>query len=231
MVYTKSLLSPGYYRTGKKTNKFVITSSPGPHKKSKSIPLAIALRNILNLAENRRESREILGKRFVKVDNKVRTDHRFPIGFMDVLSINNSVYRVLIGNKGLCIKPVKKDQSSVKLLKVIGKKYNKNKKLQISLHDGKTMIVDKDIYKTGDVILFDIDNKKIKDVIQFKRGSTVLIIDGKNKGKLGKIEDIVVVKGSQPNKVVIKLGNDILETYKDYVFIVGQDSPVINVEV
>ncbi|MBI4895762.1 MAG: 30S ribosomal protein S4e [Candidatus Aenigmarchaeota archaeon] len=230
MVYTKRLLIPDYYKSEKKIHKFIVTGSCGPHKKSKAIPLAVAMRDFLNIAENISEVKTILSKKNVKIDNIVRTDHRFPLGFMDVISINDSLYRVLVDKKGLCIKPIEKSQSNLKLLKIVKKSYNRNKKLQLGFHDGRTLIVDKDVYKTGDVVVFDLTSKKIKDVIQFKRESIVLITDGKNKGKIGKLQDYTIVRGSQPNKVVIRLENDTIETLKDYVFIVGQENPVIKLE-
>ena len=231
MVYTKRLLSPAYYKSGRKTNKFIVTVRPGPHKKDRSIPLVIALRDILKFADNTAEAKNILNMRTVKIDNKTRIDHRFPVGFMDVLSIHNSNYRVLVDKKGLCLKPIEGVQSKIKLLKIVNKTYDKKGKLQLGFHDGKTLIMDKDIYKTGDVVVFDIGSNKIKDLIQFKRESLVLITEGKNKGKIGKVEDFTIVRGSQPNKVIVRLGNETIETLKDYVFIVGQDSPVIDLQV
>ncbi len=230
MAYTKRLLIPEYYKTGRKTHKFIVTGSCGPHNKGRSIPLAVALRDFLNIAEDISEVKQILSKKSVKIDNIIRTDHKFPLGFMDVIAINDSLYRVLVDKKGLCIKPIEKSQSNVKLLKIVKKLYNKKKQLQLGFHDGRTLIVDKDVYKTGDVVLFDLTSRKIKDVIQFKRESMVLITDGKNKGKIGKLQDYIIVRGSQPNKVIVRLENDTIETLKDYVFIVGQENPIIKLE-
>jgi len=227
MVYTKRLLSPEYYRTSKKGNKFIVTAIPGPHKKNRSIPLSVVLRDIMKLVEDVSEVKSILNKRMVKIDNKTQINHRFPIGFMDVISIDNSNYRVLVNEKGLYLKNIENNKN-IKLLKITKKTYNKKNILQLGFHDGRTLIVDKDIYKTGDVAVFDIEAGKIKELLQFKRGSLVLITDGKNKGKVGKIEDIIIVRGSQSNRVVVKIGEEKIETLKDYVFVVGQDSSVID---
>ena len=231
MVYTKRLLSPKFYNVSRKQNTFVVTGACGPHNKASSFPLAIALRDVLKVAENISEAREILNKRTVKVDNNIRTDYKFPLGFMDVLSINDINYRILLNKKGLCIKQVDKAQSNVKLLKIVSKTFTKKNKLQLGFHDGRIILVDKDIYKVGDVVLFELESKKIKDLIQLKRGSTVLITEGKNRGKLGKVEDFVNVRSSQPNRIVVRFGDDRIETYKDYVFIVGHDSPVIDLQI
>ena len=229
MVYTKRLLSPEYYNVGRKLRKLIVTAMPGPYGKDRSIPIAVVLRDILKVADNIHEVRHILNSEAVKIDNKTQKNHRFPVGFMDVLTINNENYRALVDKKGLCIKPTDSAQAKLKLLKVSKKSYNKNNRLQLGFHDGRTLYVDKDMYKTGDVVLFDLESNKIKHHVQFKIGAMILVTQGKNKGKTGIIEDIMTIRGPQPNKVIVKAGSEKIETLKDYIFVVGQDSPLINI--
>ncbi|MBI5332487.1 MAG: 30S ribosomal protein S4e [Candidatus Aenigmarchaeota archaeon] len=228
MGYTRRLLSPKYYKVSRKSHKFIVTTIPGPYGKDKSIPIAVALRDILKIADNIHEVRHILSKKAVKIDNKIQTNFKFPIGFMDVLTINNENYRVLVNEKGLYIKPIDSNQAKLKLLKIVRKCYVKNNKLQLSFHDGRTLLVEKDMYKTGDVVLFDLETKQIKQQTQFKRGAMILITEGRNKGKLGVIEDMVIIRGSQPNKIIVKTGTEKIETLKDYTFVLGQDTSLIN---
>jgi ribosomal protein S4E len=47
-----------------------------------SLPLIIILRNRLKYALNKREVTMICMQKLVKVDGKIRTDQRFPAGFM-----------------------------------------------------------------------------------------------------------------------------------------------------
>ena len=68
MVYTNRLSMPEYYKTGRKNHKLIVTGSCGPHGKRKSIPLAVAMRDFLNIAENISEVKQILNTKNVKVE-------------------------------------------------------------------------------------------------------------------------------------------------------------------
>jgi len=64
--------------------------------------MMILLRNRLKYALTGREVTMIVKQRLIKIDGKVRTDARFPAGFMDVVSIeaSNENYRLLYDTKG-----------------------------------------------------------------------------------------------------------------------------------
>merc|ERR1712139_64291 len=81
---------------------FAPKPSSGPHKFRESLPLILFLRNKLKYALNGSETVKILNQRLVKVDGKVRTDHNFPAGFMDVITIQKTgeFFRLLYDVKG-----------------------------------------------------------------------------------------------------------------------------------
>ena len=64
--------------------------------------MVIFLRNRLKYALNNRETKAILMQRLVKVDGKVRTDHTFPAGLMDVISLEKTGenFRLVFDTKG-----------------------------------------------------------------------------------------------------------------------------------
>tara|TARA_B100000513_G_scaffold176918_1_gene94023 strand:- start:188 stop:427 length:240 start_codon:yes stop_codon:yes gene_type:complete len=64
--------------------------STGPHKLRECLPLLILLRNRLKYALTYKEVKYILMQRAIKVDNKARTDSKYPAGFMDVVSIEKT---------------------------------------------------------------------------------------------------------------------------------------------
>lgn len=66
----------------KMSGTFAPRPSPGPHKLRECLPLIILLRNRLKYALTKREVTSILMQRFIKVDNKVRTDTNYPTGVM-----------------------------------------------------------------------------------------------------------------------------------------------------
>merc|ERR1712032_867659 len=102
--------------------------SPGPHKTRECIPMIILLRNRLKYALTRREVFLIAAQRLITVDNKVRTDTRFPIGFMDVVSIpkTGENFRFLYDAK-------------FKLCKVKDVAMGKNAIPYLVTHDGRTI--------------------------------------------------------------------------------------------
>ena len=106
----------------------------------------------------------------------------------------------------------------------------KKNKIQLHMHDGSNMLIDKNNYNTDDVIVFDIGTRKIKDVIKMEKGSKVLVISGNNMGTVGKLEEIITTKSSMPNKVVIDTGSRKIDLPKKCVFAVGRTEPVIHIE-
>ena len=67
---------------------------PGPHKLRECLPLNLFLRNRLKYALSYLEAKKILGQRVVKVDGKVRTDHKYPAGFMGKRNCRNKERRM-----------------------------------------------------------------------------------------------------------------------------------------
>lgn len=78
--------------------------SAGPHKRLECIPLTVLLRNRLKYALTRQEVIKIVKDKegLIKVDNKIRRDTRFPLGIMDVVSMERSGehFRILYDVKG-----------------------------------------------------------------------------------------------------------------------------------
>jgi small subunit ribosomal protein S4e len=190
----------------------------------------VVLRDVLHYADNLKEVKEILNKKQIKIDGKLRRSHRFPIGLMDTIEIGDESYRVLPSKKGVKLNKIAKDEAGIKLLKIINKKSLMKGKVQLNCHDGRNIIVDKDGYKTGDVVVFDLNKKSIIDVLKYKRGSVAFIIGGQNMGQVGEIEEIITVRGFHANKAVMKIDNSRVETKKDYIFVLGNDKPFIKIE-
>ena len=70
-----------------------------------------------------KEVQSILMQRLIKVDGKVRTDHTYPIGFMDVISIDKTdeYFRLVYDTKGrFMVHRISKEEAAYKLCKVRG---------------------------------------------------------------------------------------------------------------
>jgi small subunit ribosomal protein S4e len=225
----KRSTSPIFWPIRRKGGKFTIRPSPGPHPKKECIPIGIILRDILGVAQTLREVKKILGKGLVKVDGVVRKDYAFPVGLMDVFELGNDAYRILPNKKGLAIQKIPKKESKIKLSKIKNKTTLKGGKIQLNLNDGKNIRLDENRYKTGDVLVLDIEKKKIVDVLPFEKGSIGIITKGKNIGAVGTIEEVTVSRSPNPNPITFKIGAKKIAVPGDYVFVVGKDKPVITI--
>ena len=224
--HLKRYYTPKTWKIKKKGIKFVTKPSSGPHKMGVSVPVNVMLRDIIHYSNTNREVKFILGKKEVAVDGTRRRDPRFPIGLFDVLSLNdiNEHYRVILDNKGkISLIKIGKEESMLKLCKIIGKKILAKGKVQVNLYDGKNIIVKEDSYKVGDSILIDFNKKnEIKDKVALGKGVLVYLIGGKHIGVIGKVQDII------GNRILYKTeSGEIVETSKEYAFPVGKEKPLI----
>merc|ERR1711916_52518 len=140
---------------GKMTGKWAVRPSPGPHKKRECLPLMLILRNRLKYALTRRDVQKICMNRLVKVDHRIRTDMRFPAGFMDVITLDrtNENFRLLYDTKGrFIIHRVTPEESKYKLCRV--KTYAVGKKAvpYIVTHDGRTIRYPDPSIKANDTV-------------------------------------------------------------------------------
>merc|ERR1712167_552825 len=100
--HMKRLNAPKHWMLDKMGGTWAPRPSTGPHKLRECLPLILVLRNRLKYALTGKEVQKILMQRLVKIDGKVRTDPNFPVGFMDVISIEKTDehFRVLFDAKG-----------------------------------------------------------------------------------------------------------------------------------
>ena len=229
--HLKRFKAPKTWPIHKKEETWTTKTSAGPHALDNSIPLVMVLRDILGVAANAREAKIILNNGDVLVDGKARKDHRFPVGFMDVISIPkiNKYYRLLPDYKGrLVLHEIEEKDSTFKLVSIEDKTTIKGGKTQLNLHDGRNVILEEDDYKTSDVLLLEVPEQNISDCIKYEVGSLALIIGGKHTGEIGKIEEINITKSSKSNTVLIETEEGSFLTLAKYVFVIGTDKPVIS---
>jgi len=228
----KRLLAPEFWKVPKKSSKWIISPHPGAHKKFESIPLAIIFRDILKIVENRSEAKTIVKNKEVLVDNRIVKDERFSVGLLDTLSIPKikKYLRVVPTIKGLNFLEIPEKESKLKICRINSKKILKKGKVQLNLHDGNNLLVEKDIFKTGDSLLLEMPEKKIVEHLKLDSGALVLISKGKNAGKIGKAKKVIVSRSREPNKVVVELEKKEYDIVKDYIFVVGKNEPVISLE-
>ncbi|MCK5177831.1 MAG: 30S ribosomal protein S4e [Candidatus Aenigmarchaeota archaeon] len=233
-MHLKRLIAPDSYRQKGKELKFSVKVSPGPHKAENSIPLSVVLKDILKYASITKEAKRIISKREILVDGRVRTNTKLGVGFMDILSIPkiDEFYRVSIKDKRLALIPIDKKEGNDKICQLVGKKKGKKGIIQLSLHDGRNILIDskdKNVsnYKLGDSLQISLPEQKIKKHMPLNKDASVMITDGKNKGLVGTVIDIQTTKGFKPPLYVIKTEDEEHITIKPYVFVVGEKKPLI----
>jgi len=227
--HLKRLAAPRSLKIHRKEAVWTIKPSPGPHPLEVSIPLGIVVRDYLKLTDNMKETNRIISKGDILVDGKHRKDYKFPCGLMDVITITpmKQSYRLLFNERGkLTLVPTKSSESGWKLCRIENKTIIKDKKTQLNLHDGGNTIVEKDEYKTGDVVKISFKDNKIQDTYKFEKGTVSIIIGGSHIGEVANIEDFVIIPSSKPNLAKMK-GKTSFSTLQKYVFPIGKDKPII----
>ncbi len=208
----------------KKDRKWMIKHAPGPHAKKYSIPLGVLVRDILKLAETLREVRKMLANRMVLVDGKPRTDEKFPVGLMDVVSIpKGEKYLILtVDNRGRLIpKEITKEESSHKLVRVVRKYTIPGGKLSVTFHDGKNMISDNHLH-VGDSVIVSLPVAKLKSHLKREIGARCLVVEGKHAGSIVKLKEIIERKGGKPSEALVQDKNEEFITVAKYLFVIDE---------
>jgi small subunit ribosomal protein S4e len=227
---TKRQMAPKFWQIKRKGFPFILSATPGPYAKDRCYPMGILLRDILHLCSNLHEAKIIMNSGQIKVDGIVRRDIHFGVGIMDVIEIvtTGEIYRLIPRDLKILV-PVKTKEKGVKLVKITNKVTIKGNKTQYSFHDGKTLISEDRQMRIGDVCLVKLPNNQIVNHIKFEAGCTVLVIQGENAGRIGKIEEIKNGMFSLPKRTVVNFDDRSVELPIGIVMPIGVDSPLLEV--
>lgn len=224
-MHMKRYSMPAFWPLGRKQEKFVVTPTPGPHPKGASIALRVVLRDVLGYAETASEASKVVKGGGVMVDKRVIKDDKYPVGLMDVVEFPSvkKYYRVVAGPKGLLLSETDASHSSKKLCSIRGKRAVKGGKIQLQMHDGRTLITDKaGKYKPGDSVLIELPGQKVLEHFPLKEGVHAVVFAGKTSGASGRIKSIKTAKSmTERGRVVVETKEGDIETLKEYV-IVGE---------
>jgi len=189
--------------------------------------LAIIVRDVFKFCETGREAKKIIKNKEILVDLKERTDHKFPVGLMDVLTIKklNENYRVIPSKKGFEFKKIDRDEARFKYCKIIGKRLLK-KGMQLNLHDGRNLLLPKekkDEYRVGDTLKINLETNKIEKVYPYKENSKVMIVKGANRGTWGILRRIVKRKDIHGQKAEVEIENEVKMFPKEFIFVLPEE--------
>lgn len=227
--HLKRLAAPRVLQIHRKEKVFTIKPMPGPHPLEQAIPLGLIVRDYLHLCDTYKEARKIVANGDVLVDGVKRKDFKFPCGLMDVIAIPKmqKYIRILFDRNGkLTLLSISESDAEWKLCRVQNKTIVKGRKVQLNLHDGNNRLVEKDEYKTGDVLKLSFKEKKIDEVYKFDKGTISIITGGSHIGEIASIEEIQVAASSKPNLAKMK-GEKEFSTIAEHVFPIGKTKPAI----
>jgi small subunit ribosomal protein S4e len=227
--HQKRLSSSKALSIPKKKYTFVTRPSPGPHPKDRSVSLLVAVRDNLGLCDTAREARRIIGNREVAVDMSPTRDFKRPLGLMDTVSIAKAKvhYRVLLDRKGrLQLVPVDEKEATWKLVRLEGKTTLRGGKTQLNFHDGRNLLVEKDDFKTGDVLKLGLPDQKVMAHYPMEKGAVAMVISGAHTGEMSTMTQRVPTRGSSEDLIEFADG---FSTVKSNVFIVGSDRAEVTV--
>lgn len=235
----KRLNTPAHLQIKRKHGKFFIKASPGPHPNRYCLPLLHILRDLLKIVDTNREAKKLIGLGYIKVDGKIVRNKSFPVGLMDVITIEqlDKRYRILPdSHHGLILNEISEEESHYKLCRINNKTTVKGGHIQLNLHDGKNILIrvqdpknpKEDVYKRMDVLKITIPEQEINKLIKFKEDNLAIIMSGKNIGQVGKIISILKRFGPKASTVSIQHNGSHTETLYDYTFVIGEENSEIN---
>lgn len=222
--HLKRLHAPKHWNLGKMGGVWAPRPSPGPHKLRECLPICIILRDRLKYALTNKECSQICMERCVKVDGKVRSDHNYPAGFMDIIELDKSGdrFRLLFDTKGrFVLHRIQKDEVGFKLCR-IQKVYVSSNKIPVAVtHDGRTLRYPDPDLKVNDTVKVDIATGKMSDIIKFELGTMVMITKGGNTGRVGQLMSVEKHEGSFSIVTVKDAKGNTFATRLQNVFVIG----------
>ena len=245
----KRMYAPSHWCLEKLKGVYATRPSAGPHKLRECIPLTVLLQNRLKYALSGQDAIKICRNRDgnIKIDNKIRRDPRFPLGFGDVVTIpkTGENFRILYDIKGR-FQPVRIDakEAGFKLCKVKRKCMGKNKIPYIVTHDGRTIRFPNPEIKKNDtvqvslafsllssfilyLILFaffqlNLETGEIDKVVKFENGANVFVTGGNNIGRVGQLMHVEHHPGSYEIVHIKDASGNSFATRLSNVFTVGE---------
>ena len=230
--HLKRIHAPKSWMLSKVGGIWAMKPSQGPHKLRECIPLNLLLRTKLGLARNGTEAKLIVKAKEgnISIDGKVRTDHKYPVGIMDIVTVNKigANYRVNFDVKGRWrLVKISKEEAKYKLCKVTKRMMGPKKIPFITTSDGRTLRYPNPLIKEHDTVKLNLENNEIVDYYKYKIGAHVLIVGGNNIGRAGVIEKIEKHPGSYEIVYIKDMAGKEFSTRLTNIFITGDSRPEI----
>ncbi|MEM2142351.1 MAG: 30S ribosomal protein S4e [Candidatus Thorarchaeota archaeon] len=235
--HLKRLPAPSHWPIRRKEYKFTTRVIPGPHPKEQCMTLALFLREVLGYAKTMKEVKHILDSGDVLVDSKVRKEPRYPIGIMDVIEIKSAGerFRVVPSKRyGLRFQRISEEDAKIKLCQIRGKRMVDGGRVQITLHDGRNILLPEGAsvseYRILDTLKISLPDQKILAHLPLQQGAYAIVSRGTNTGTEGVIKEMQKRYGTHASMALVEDKNGhALGTVLEYVFVIGNKAPDIEI--
>ena len=223
--HQKRLSVPESWPVERKEETFTVTAGAGPHGED-GVPLLIVLRDVLGYADSRKEARYALNQDNVVINGTPVNDEERPVGMFDIVAFDEreEYYRVFPDEGGrLTLTPIDADAAGSKLGRIDEKRHVPGGDVQLTLHDGQTLLVDGDAYAAGDSLIVDNETDEVVAHFVSEEGALVTAVAGAHAGEIGTIEEIQVTPGSSPNNVLVEQDAGGFETVEEYIVVIDEN--------
>ena len=222
--HMKRLTMPRSWPLPRKSSVWIQKPNPCGHPLDLCMPMGVILRDVLGVAQNRREAKKILHSKLVKVDGAIETDIGRGVGLMDVLTVGDVSYKCVLDTNGkLRYSTIPAKEALTKIWRVMGKTTIKGAKTQVHLHDGRNLLFNENPeYKTGDSLVISLPDQEVKSYHKFEEGSIAYLTGGNHIGELATVRGQDIKRSSKANEVQF----DDFGTISDYVFIISDESDI-----
>jgi small subunit ribosomal protein S4e len=186
----------------------------------------------LKLSLSGRESKMVICAKEgnIAIDGKIRKDAKFPVGFMDVLTIlkTKTNYRLLYDSKGkFGLNKISPSEAEFKLCKVKCRAMGPKGIPYIVTHDGRTIRFPNPEIKANDTVRVNLRNGEITDFYKFEEGCQVMIKGGNNIGRHASMTGMERHLGSYDIIYCMDAQKKVFSTRIDNVFVIGKTKPEI----
>lgn len=155
----------------------------------KGAPILIFLRDVLKVAQNRKEVKKAIHNKYILVNDKLVRNEKNTVLLFDKITIipSKKYYKLNLSEFGKFeLKEIKESESHHKIAKIKNKKILRGKKTQLNLSDGRNFLSDIKC-NMDDSVIFDFKEGKIEKCLPLKEKVNVIVVAGKHAGKRGVI--------------------------------------------
>ena len=213
--YLKRLNAPEFFGVHRKERAYVTKPNAGRHSLDRCLALSLVARK-LGLADTAEEAGKAIKSKAFKVNGKVVTEPKYPVGIGDIIETGGESYRVWINVQGRVT--FEASQEKEPLYKVVGKYKDKGSRLMLRLHDGSVVAAKSDISINDSVIL---KGGKIERTLKLAPGARCSVVDGVHVGAQGTVVNLVEGTMHKPRSLVVESGSSKFETLVRTIMVTG----------